>query len=423
MFKDRYGNPVTAASAEARDAYQHGFDLFLSAEAGVPEALGAAIALDPNMACAHLALARHYQSYMKRDLVAHHLAAARAAEGVTTQEQGQVHALGLLLEGRGAEAYAAIKAHLADYPRDALVAQPCIGVFGLIGFSGQPGREAEQLAFTTALAPHYGDDWWFLSGHAFAQMEAGRTGPAADSIERSLAARPRSGNGAHYRAHLYYEVGEAEDGYAYLTDWRRDYGRGGLLHCHTGWHVGLWALGRGDEATLWDVIDNDVAPGPDSGPPLNVLSDMASILYRAEVAGVDVPAERWRVVSDYASAFFPEPGLGFGDFHASLAHAMAGRGEALAKIISDAKGPAADVVSAMATGFGALAAGRWAEALAAFAPAMSRHERLGGSRAQRDLIEFAYVSALLKLDKGDEARRTLAARRPVVRDGFVAGLG
>ena len=56
MLTDRYGTPVTAASAEARDAYQLGFDLFLSAEAGVVEGLGAALELDPNMASAHLAL-------------------------------------------------------------------------------------------------------------------------------------------------------------------------------------------------------------------------------------------------------------------------------------------------------------------------------------------------------------------------------
>jgi len=35
-----------------------------------------------------------------------------------------------------------------------MVAQTSVGVFGLIVFGGQPGREAEQLAFTTTLAPH-----------------------------------------------------------------------------------------------------------------------------------------------------------------------------------------------------------------------------------------------------------------------------
>ena len=357
VFKDRYGNPVTAASADARDAYQHGFDLFLSAEAGVPKALGHAITLDPNLASAHLALARYHQSYMKRDLVMHHLAAARAAKGLSQQERSQVHALGLLLEGRGGEAYIAIKAHLADYPRDALVAQPCIGVFGLIGFSGQPGREAEQLAFTTSLGRDFGDDWWYLSGHAFAQMEAGQTGPAAVSIERSLDQRPRSGNGSHYRSHLYYEVGELKAGYEYLRDWQVDYGRDGLsalpqwlAHCADGAFTKATRRRCGKRLiAMWRQLQ-----ARDHGPPLNVLTDMASILYRAEFAGVEVSPERWKVVSDYAGAFFPAPGLAFGDVHAALAHAMAGRGDVLAKYISDAKGPAADVVSSLAAGFGAL---------------------------------------------------------------------
>ena len=54
-----------------------------------------------------------------------------------------------------------------------------------------------------------------------------------------------------------------------------------------------------------------------------------------------VPKEKWREVSAYASRFFPDPGLGFIDYHAALAHAMAGDGDALAKIVSNPKGPAA----------------------------------------------------------------------------------
>ncbi|MGB0504644.1 MAG: tetratricopeptide repeat protein [Pikeienuella sp.] len=422
-MQDRYGSALSTNSAAAADAFGEGLDLYLGAQTGVEDKLKQAIAHDPNLASAHIALARHYQSFGRGAEIAAPLAAARAATGLSTQEQGQVHALGLLLEGRGAEAFKAINAHLADYPRDALVSQPCMGVFGLIGFSGRAGREAEMLAFTTSLARHYGDDWWFLSAHAFAQMEAGQTVQATETIEKSLAGNAQSANGAHYRAHLYYEVGEAEAGYEYLTEWRRDYGRGGLLHCHTGWHIGLWALARGDVDAMWRVVDADVAPGPESGPPLNVLTDMAAILYRAELAGVEVAPERWQRVSEYASKFFPNPGLAFADVHAALAHAMAGRGEALSKIVEGAVGLAGDVVRSLGGAFGALGAGRWAEAAAGLTTVMADHERIGGSRAQRDLIEFALLSALLKQNKTEEARRLLAMRRPVATTpDMIAGL-
>ena len=67
--------------------------------------------------------------------------------------------------------------------------------------------------------------------------------------------------------------------------------------------------------------------------------------------------------------------------------------------------------------------GSWAEAVALLTPAMADHERIGGSRAQRDLLEFMYVGALLRLDRGDEAQRLLLMRRPMKADAHaVAGL-
>ena len=414
MLNDRYGNGLTTSSAAARDAYVAGIDLFLAAGAGADRALQKAIEADEGFALAHLALARVCQASGRVAELAAPLARARAlAERTTAREQGQIHALGLLMDGNGPAAFEAIQDHLADHPRDAVAAQPCMGVFGLIGFSGRPGREAEQLAFTTALGTHYGDDWWYLASHAFSQMEAGQTGPAEVSIEASLAQHTRNANAAHYRSHLYYEVGECEAGFAYLADWRRDYDKAGPLHCHISWHVALWALERGDVDTMWQVVDADVDPEGAWGPALNVMTDMAAILYRAELAGVEVPPERWRRISDFALAHFGKPGVAFADVHAALAHAMAGNAEALARILSDAAGPAGELVRRLAEAFQAIAAGRWEEAVAFLTDAMGDHARIGGSRAQRDLIELAMTGCLLRLGRTEEARRLLSIRRPV----------
>ena len=182
MLKDRYGNDLSTTSQQARDAYVDGIDRFFAMQSGVDDAYDRAIAAVPDFALAHIAKARQAQMRGDRDTLARHLGEARSTANVTPKEAAHIDALGLLLEGKGAEAYKAIRAHLADHPRDALIAQTCIGVFGLIGFSGQPGREAEQLAFTTWLLPHYGDDWWFLGGHAFAQVEAGQTAKAAETV-------------------------------------------------------------------------------------------------------------------------------------------------------------------------------------------------------------------------------------------------
>lgn len=429
MLQDRYGNSLSTHSTAARDAYVDGIDRFLAAQSGAEEAFEAAVAADPDFALGQIGLARIRQAMGQgHDVAGPAGRAATLAEQLDGREAAHVNALGLLVSGQGPAAYKAIRAHLLDHPRDALVAQTCTGVFGLIGFSGQPGREAEQLAFTAALAPHYGEDWWFLCQHAFSQVEAGQTGPATDTIERSMALNPRNAHGAHIRSHVYYEAGETEAGYGYIVNWTKGYDKAGQLHCHISWHIALWALEQGDVETMWRVYDADVAPQNDAGagawgPPVNVLTDAAALLYRAELAGVDVPAARWRAVSDYAARYFANPAIAFADVHAALAHAMAGNAEGVAKIAAEAKGPAADIVRALAEAFGAMTAGNWAGAEAHLARTMSGHERIGGSRAQRDLVEYALLNALLKQGKAEEARLLLSTRRPLkVASAAVKGL-
>ena len=415
MLEDRYGNAISTNSQAARDAYVRGVDLFLAAEGGVDSAFENSISADESFALAYLALARFRHAQGNPLEASKNLQIARnLAEKLSSREASQINALGLLIEGRTTEAYKAIREHLDDHPRDAMVAQTCTTVFGLIGFSGQPGREAEQLAFTSSLAPHYGNDWWFLSQHAFAQVEVGQIAAAEKNIERSLGVNPRSAQGAHIRSHVYYENGEEEAGYKYLSEWRKLYDKTGLLHCHISWHVALWALAQGDLDTMWEVVDTDIAPGAALGPPLVVLCDIAAILYRASLMGVSISSKRWQAVAEHASKYFPKTGIAFGDVHAALAYAMAGDRIGLEKIISDAKGPAGAVVCDLAKAFGAIAKENWVEATMHLTPSLFDHARIGGSKAQRDLIEFAMVAALLKQGRVEEAQRLLAMRRPII---------
>src|SRR4029077_20698215 len=157
MLSDRYGNRLTSTSAAARDAYVEAVDLLLSANPGAEQAFERAIACDPGLALAHAGLARALQ-VQARPLQGK-AAIARALKlsaGLSARERGHVAAFDLLLNGKSADALAAARAHLDDYPRDAMVLAPCTSVFGLIGFSGRAGREAELLALMDSLATAYG---------------------------------------------------------------------------------------------------------------------------------------------------------------------------------------------------------------------------------------------------------------------------
>ena len=424
MLRDRYGLALSTASAAARDAYVEAADLFLGANAGAEQGFARAALEDPSFALAHAGRARALQMRGRAREAADAMAAARAAaNGCSAREAGHLNALGLLIDGDGPGAYAAILAHLREWPRDAMIAQPCCGVFGLIGFSGRAGREAEQLAFTDRLAPHYGDDWWFLAQHGFSQVEAGQVAEAEANLERALAGNPRNANAAHIRAHVHYEAGERREGLARLEAWREGYDRGAQLSCHIAWHVAIWRVEAGDTDGAWRVFEADVAPGGAWGPPINVLTDSAAFVLRAALAGAAAPDGAWRRLSDYAAEFFPNPGIAFADIHAALAHAMAGRGGKLARIVEAAAGPAGDMVSGLADALGAYARGDWEDAVARLAPWMAAHERIGGSRAQRDLLEFALIGALLRSGRTEEARRLLVLRRPVhTPDPPLAGL-
>ncbi len=413
MLQDRYGNGLSTRSAAARDAYAAGVDSLMAATPGMDTAFQAAVAADEGFALGHISLARAKQLLGRGHEAKAPLARARElAAGTTPREQSQIAIFEKILTGQGAAALEAIHEHLRSWPRDAMALAPATSVFGLIGFSGKVGREVDQLAILAPLEKHYGDDWWYRTQLAFAQIELQMFDEGARNIETALAAFPRSAHAAHIRAHLFYEMGQREAGLAYLTGWMKDYPRDGLLHCHISWHVALWSMETGQRADAWRVYDDALRPGAAWGPQINVLTDCAAFLVRAEMAGEPRQPERWREIAAYATKWFPKPGLGFVDMHTTLAYAMAGDGEALAKFVEEPRGATADLLAPLGQGFGAYARGDWTRATEAIEPLLAIHERLGGSRAQRDLLEYLVTSAMLHAGRTDAARSLISARRP-----------
>jgi hypothetical protein len=417
MLSDRYGLPLSTSSSAARDAYVEGVDLFLAANFGSQAAFERAIKADPGFALAHAALGRTLQLYAKVDAAKSAVTTARELGAkLPARERGNVEMLASLVDGKGPAPFAFALEHLKAFPRDVMVLAPCTGVFGLIGFSGRKGREQEQLAQLEALARNYVDDWWFLASHAFALGEFGRIAEARKLIERSLELHPRNAHGAHVYAHVLYESGEDATSLAYLEKWLKDYPREAQLHCHLSWHVALGHLELGNIAEAQRVFDADVRPGGSWGPPINTLSDAASFLWRLQLAGHRAPQAVWKEVCDYAVREFPKAGITFIDVHSAVAYAAANDQTALDALVGQLKDrmsagklAAGPIVPALAEAFGAFARNDWDTAIERLAPFLPEHERIGGSRAQRDLIEYTLMAALAKAGRHAEAKR-LAVR-------------
>lgn len=424
MLADSYGNQNTTQSAEAIDCYNRGVHSFLGAEPGVETFFQSAIDADPKFALAHIGYAREMQLRGRADEVKKSLQSAfEVGKDLSEREQSHLNVSSLLLKGKSAEARAAVYEHVIEWPRDVLIAQMCTSVFGLIGFSGLPGREAEQLSFISSLAPHYGDDWWCKAQLAFAQLEVGQLDEAGINIEEALLSNPNSAHSKHIRAHLYYENLEDEEGLNYLQRHWENYDPAGALYNHISWHVGLWSLESGNFEQMWSVLDKHISPDCSQGPPLNILTDSAALLFRAEIAGVEVPAERWRDLSLYALTKFAKPGLGFADLHAAITHARAGNLEALENIIVNAKGPVSDLTRKVARAYLHMQSNEWLMASDLLTTVVREHARFGGSNAQRDLLDFSLAKCLISQGRKQEAKTILAITRPrALERDIISGL-
>ena len=164
MHTDRYDLVLSTASPTAGDAYVQASDLALTFYPGAAEAYDRAIAADPGFA---LAYAGKAQVLMRQgDIAAARaaLAAAKAASlGLSERETGHIGFFDLVFAGRTEAAIPALYAHLAAWPRDALVVSVAANPNGLIGGSGRIGQKHQIAVLMDSLAPHYGDDFWFTS--------------------------------------------------------------------------------------------------------------------------------------------------------------------------------------------------------------------------------------------------------------------
>src|SRR5712691_12899676 len=94
-YQDRYGLPLSTDSSVAAEAYRDGIDLMLSAWPGAAEAFARAIAADPDLALAHIALARIHTFHQQGEAARQQAATARelAARHATQRERSHVEAL------------------------------------------------------------------------------------------------------------------------------------------------------------------------------------------------------------------------------------------------------------------------------------------------------------------------------------------
>jgi tetratricopeptide (TPR) repeat protein len=428
VHEDRYGLPLSTDSPEAANAYRDGIDLMLSAWPGAAEAFDRALETDAEFALAHVARARVHSFYQQGEAARKEAAAARelVARRGTERERGHVETLALAVEGNLPAALSSALRHLESFPRDAVVMSLPLGAFGLFAFSGMADHDRARQELCERHAPHYGEDWWFLSNYGWAMTENGEVAKGRAMTERAFDMRRANAYAAHALLHAMFEGGSVADADALVTQWIGGYDRSGILYGHIYWHQALGALEVGDASKALSIYEKILQPSVTVAPPLNAMSDCASLLWRLLAYGHAVPANLWADAEAYAKAQFPKSSLPFVEMHMALLAAatynqaaLEERLRVIEQRLGDGKLAAGPVVPQICRAMNAFAGEDFRTCVTLLEPVLDDVVRIGGSHAQREIIEDTFIVALIRSGELPRAQTLLnhrLHRRPSPRD-------
>lgn len=426
---DSRGLPISIGSPQAAAQYRRGVDLLLSAWPGAENALRQAIEHDPQFALAHAALARLHAINAEPTQARARIATALevVARNGSPREISHVSTLALAVTGQSAKALESALVHLNEWPRDVLILSLPLGAFGLFAFSGMADHDQARVDLCERVAERYdADDWWFLTYRGWSYAENGAVTRGRDLAQRGLERRRANANAAHAVAHAMFEQGATQEAETLLEGWLPEYDRAGMLHGHLAWHAALSALERDDPQHALTIYSKHVQPSVSLGLPINVVSDTVSLLWRLQAYGYEVPPGMWEEVEKYAGSRYSNPGLAFVEVHMGLLAAATGkhavatdRINANAQRVADGILSAGSVVPAIGRAALAFASADYAECMRILEPMAGDVARVGGSGAQREIIEDMLLLALMQSGESAKARDLLDRRlhrRPSLRD-------
>ncbi|MER7925269.1 FAD/NAD(P)-binding protein [Streptomyces sp. NPDC096057] len=422
---DGLGLPLST-HAEAATAYRNGLDRVLKVRAGAEDAFARAVALDPGFALGHAALALLGHECGAAVDVPRALADAQrsAHERADARERSFVDVITRRVQSTDGDR--ALIRHLDTHPADALALATAVPTIAFSGVTDLDDDYALRLVERTS--PAYDGHWFHTSLLAFLRQEQGRLHEAGELAHRALAVEPASGHAVHALAHVHYESGAHEAGRDWLDRWVSGKGRGAVHRAHFSWHIALHELALDDPAAVRRRWFAQLAPGRVTG--VRALVDSGSLLWRARLSGNwqgELPTSD--VLDSVTCEVLERPATAFTALHAAVALTAAGDLPALRRLRDHAAGAdpvQREVIAPLCDAFTALVEHRFHEAAHGLDALLPVLRKVGGSAAQREVVEETLLYALVSAGRCDAARRLLDARldrKPAPRDRrMLAGL-
>jgi hypothetical protein len=407
MQQDLRGNPIGSSSHAARDAAERALWRMMSFYDTPLADLDEAIAADPGWMLPRVTKAGFLLSLTEPAQLPEAerlLGEARALErDAPARERAHLEATLQVLDGRWHAACRTWDELLLEHPQDALALQwSQLWDFYRGDADNLRLRAARVLPEWDEADPLYA---YVLALYAFGLEECHLYPQAEEVGRRALSANAQVPWAVHAVAHVMEMQGRFDEGAAWLRTHQPQWAEGNGFAGHLWWHLGLFRLEGLDHAGVLRLVDAHLA-----GEALQITLqrlDAASLLWRLRLLEVDV-GERFRELAAGWEAAEPQPGhYAFNDVHALIA--LLGAGETaraegwLARCAERAMAPddarrsnhamAREVGVPLMRGLIAFARGDYDGAAHTLHPVRGIAQRLGGSHAQRDLIDQTLLAA------------------------------
>ena len=425
---DSTGHPLSGANAQSTALYSQAAQELLCLVDDPVATVDSAIAASPEMAMAHVLKAWMHLLGTEPAGVAVAVACLEAADPLAADERERAHlgAARALAQGRWHEAGLRLEDLSARFPRDTLALQ---AGHQIDFFRGDSRMLRDRLARALPAWDKGVPGWHAVLGmHAFGLEETGNYTAAEAQGRHAVELAPRDSWAWHAVAHVLEMRQATHEGIAWLEPTRAVWSKGSLLSTHNTWHLALYHLELDHHDEVLRLYDEAIG-GTGSAVVMDLV-DASAMLWRLHLRGVGGKAlgERFNAIADRWAEHWADVGgagqYAFNDLHAMVAFVGADRPQQQ-QVVVDAQQAALQTDADNATftrqagqaatlAIQAFGTGDYARATALLRPVRSVAHRIGGSHAQRDLLDLTLLEAAAR--SGDQPlAAALAAERLAMR--------
>jgi tetratricopeptide (TPR) repeat protein len=411
VIQDAQGHHLSGATAGAAPTYDRAVRAFNLVHGDAVGLFDEAREAAPDFAMAHLGKAWVFTVANDPGLRTQAAALVETARPLPLNEREQAHlaALTHLVEGARAAAIHVLDRHLMHYPFDLVAHQGAALTDGFLGrFHWVRDRSARALPFWSKDQPGYGT---LLAMHGFGAEEAGDYTRAEDESREAAELEPLSFWPHHTVAHVMEMTGRPEDGLGWMAAREELWsGPGHMNEVHIWWHKALFHLELGQYDAALALYDGPIRAT--QRPVALSLTNATALLWRLDTLGYEI-GERWREQADLWQGHADGKCLVFADIHAAMAELRSGQEALVERRLATMRETAASPVEAaglyrtvgipIVEGLAAFHRGAWAEAVERLLPVRFDLWQIGGSYAQRDVVNWTLTEAAIRAGQRDVA--------------------